>query len=587
LPNPVTTDEFGTFSYYAPDDYYREDTWFGGKLRFKEIVAIGTGGTPGGDLSLRTNLGATNGADLVNFTHSATNAKGTVGGKLKTSINPYDYPFNCTGDGTADDTAKFQQAVNFVTSSPISRSLVIPGDLQFKLTAPIVPTRPLRIVGEGVEEFSTAPTGVKPTHGSWLYLAHTGVGILADFSANTTMTGFILEGIGTYRDQPTPGASWAPNDHDYDVSLISCAGLIDMVMLNPTRGLNIDKGHYARVDIRKLHGQAFKNLLKVDHFYDVADLAHIRQWSFWADNTNVHAYTEANLDTVYLLRVDDPQIGNLFSIRHRSALRVGQSTDLAVDLPGGSTALLKCANITIDEGKYGLWIDNTVTTATPDIDIANFSVQGNNLVNSAGVLIEGSNARVSLENPDLRSFGKQAISVTGTGNTVTLNDRILVANVDHDAAGVAAIEAASGNTITLNTVPSASGLGSGGMYGGAGTILTPDWRNWTPTITSGSGSFVSAPTQTVHAYQRHNNKVDIDLQFTLPVDVTTGTPAGAINVTLPFTPVGDVVLYGGGATKGLFGRAGPGVSTIPITNTDGTSAIASGAILILRGSYRV
>jgi hypothetical protein len=316
----VTTDEFGTFSYYAADDYYREDTWFGGKLRFKEIVAIGTGGTPGGDLSLRTNLAATNGASLVSFTHAGTNSKGTVGGKLKTSINPYDYPFNCTGDGSADDTVKFQQAVDFVTSSAISRSLHIPGELKFKLTAPIVPSRPLRIAGEGVEEFSGTPNGSAPTHGSWLYLAHTGIGINCDFSASQTMTGLILEGIGTYRAQPAPGASWAPTDHAYDVNLVSVAGLIDMVMLNPTRGLNIDKGHYARVDIRKLHGQAFKNLLKIDHFYDLADIGHVRQWGFWADDANVHAYTEANLDTIYLLRCDDPQIGNLFSIRHRAGI---------------------------------------------------------------------------------------------------------------------------------------------------------------------------------------------------------------------------------------------------------------------------
>lgn len=43
LGQPVSTDEFGFYSYYAADNYYREDTYYGGKLRYKELVGVGVG----------------------------------------------------------------------------------------------------------------------------------------------------------------------------------------------------------------------------------------------------------------------------------------------------------------------------------------------------------------------------------------------------------------------------------------------------------------------------------------------------------------------------------------------------------------
>jgi hypothetical protein len=62
LTQPVKTDEFGVYTYYADENYYREDTYYGGKLRYKEIYALGN---PGADLSLRSELASNNGAGLV------------------------------------------------------------------------------------------------------------------------------------------------------------------------------------------------------------------------------------------------------------------------------------------------------------------------------------------------------------------------------------------------------------------------------------------------------------------------------------------------------------------------------------------
>jgi hypothetical protein len=52
IANPLTSDAFGNYSYYALVAFYREDVWFGGKLRWSENnVAVGpiSKGDPGGN----------------------------------------------------------------------------------------------------------------------------------------------------------------------------------------------------------------------------------------------------------------------------------------------------------------------------------------------------------------------------------------------------------------------------------------------------------------------------------------------------------------------------------------------------------
>lgn len=89
LAQPVTTDEFGVYTYHANSAVYREDIHYGGKLRAREVVAVGldglypldragkyfafdAGGNPiasvaagGADATLRTDLAAASGVALV------------------------------------------------------------------------------------------------------------------------------------------------------------------------------------------------------------------------------------------------------------------------------------------------------------------------------------------------------------------------------------------------------------------------------------------------------------------------------------------------------------------------------------------
>lgn len=49
LAQPVTTDEFGTYTYWTDDGVYREDIWFAGKLRYQSVIIVGSPSSLKGD----------------------------------------------------------------------------------------------------------------------------------------------------------------------------------------------------------------------------------------------------------------------------------------------------------------------------------------------------------------------------------------------------------------------------------------------------------------------------------------------------------------------------------------------------------
>jgi hypothetical protein len=149
LTQPVTADEFGFYTYYAPDAIYREDTWYGGKLRYKEIVLVGSvdilKGLPGspsaGAYASRAAIQALNSVGLDNvlltepgregffvfdasnltakvaldpgqgiYVPPASDTTGAHGAWVRKFSGPADLSW--FGPGTADDTARIQGALS-------------------------------------------------------------------------------------------------------------------------------------------------------------------------------------------------------------------------------------------------------------------------------------------------------------------------------------------------------------------------------------------------------------------------------------------------------------------------------------------
>jgi hypothetical protein len=111
LPNPLTTDEFGEFYFNAADGLKLIEYHYGGKLLYREQAILTPAGVyPGNDATLRADLAAIGGDALVNSKRAETGAVArTVQAKLREYLSAKD--FGAVGDGSANDTAAFQNAI--------------------------------------------------------------------------------------------------------------------------------------------------------------------------------------------------------------------------------------------------------------------------------------------------------------------------------------------------------------------------------------------------------------------------------------------------------------------------------------------
>jgi hypothetical protein len=97
LAQPVITDEFGIYTYYADDGIYREDTWFAAKLRYREVIAIGDAEIHLFDLAKYWAAASASSAIAA----AAAAAGGVIGGIALPRLTPELY--GALGDGVTDD----------------------------------------------------------------------------------------------------------------------------------------------------------------------------------------------------------------------------------------------------------------------------------------------------------------------------------------------------------------------------------------------------------------------------------------------------------------------------------------------------
>jgi hypothetical protein len=367
--------------------------------------------------------------------------------------------FGVSGDKATDDTVNFQKAITYAANS--GRALFLPPDCIIRLTSTITSTKPVALIGFGTSPFDSTPIGQDPTRGSWLYFDHTGKGLVFDGSGTTSISGVSLSNFGTFRTQPAPASSWAPTDHDFDIVLLNADSTLDSLMfLNATRGLKVDNSRAGRLTARNIAGQFMKVGIQLDHQYDVCRVEGFRNWAFWADDANVWDYTTQNCDAIYLLRVDNPQFSNIFSVRHRAGIRVGESGSGGTFLPGGTLSLGQFSNIGFDFGQYGIWLDPSIVSGAW-LDMTNFYANCQSLASSAPVMVQGYNSRLTIINSRLTLAEENAVRIVGTGvetgNTVTLSGNLYIYGWDSLGSGFPAIYVAASNTCVIGAYPDISG----------------------------------------------------------------------------------------------------------------------------------
>jgi hypothetical protein len=536
------------------------------------VVAPSSGSAAALAIDLASRASLLVGAGQLGYDATLAYVAGTIGARLSERKSPKDFPWLCKLDGTTDDTAGYQACITFCIAAGYE---LHHGDGVAKLTAPLNITGNLCISGVGAAPY-VGTVGTRG-HGSWLYFAHTGKGLNCT-NASALMSGIRLSHIGTYRDQPAPGGGWVPTAHDYDIYIDNADVLIDDVMLlNPTKGIKLTNGNAGRLTIGLLRGQPMQIGIDIDAAYDVVSAERIHFWPFWKDDSNVHAYTMANLDAIYLKRCDNPLFGNIFTIFARSSVRFGKNVS-------GATSKAKISNLDSDQGSKALWFDNTVTSPGAQVMIGSMTHQAfAGLAGSCAIHSEGNNARIDVEAFRTDYCNLNAVRLEGTGNVLNLGSSY-ADNYNQAAAAHPAFYALNGNTINFALVPTTGGGGGGGIYSATGTLFVDDWRVYSPVVTTGTGTITTLGT-VVGRYKQTQKA----LYYSLDIPITTnGTGATDVRATLPATASSAIATIGNGKEQAVSGAAlqvlvSASSSTAVITKYDNTYPGGSGTRIYVNG----
>ena len=480
--------------------------------------------------------------------------------------------------GVADSTAALQAAVNAAIAGKYALFVPI-GTI--RTTAPINITGPLTLLGVSRGGGQSSVSNPAPVASRFLF-DHLGKGFLIAKPGGVA-AGVVIQDIMTSRNQPEPGdGAWTPIAADYDISLNNATDVtIQRCMIfNATRGIDHNTG--GRLDIIDLHMQAFVSGVRMNMIGDVNRIIDLHQWPFWRDHIEVHRYALNNLDTIQMGRVDTPEIRGLFSIGHRSAVRVS-------DFGQGRLSKGVIVSGRLDYGVKGIWCDSTSNNATFQwlfADTQGVQVATGNfpaVTGSIGVHCEGAGTFLDIIGAQFGGAAGATVRVDGPGVDLTLSGRTwLLSYGQQGGNNEAAFQNNNINSKITIAEPlrvSAGGVGAGSLFGGTGIINACERRSWVPAITAQAGTFDAAPTVIQATYQRHANRLAGQMRIII-ADV--GTAVGYVRATLPEV-IGDQVTARGintstGYNLSVFIFAGTNIMQI---STNGQPNFIDGADLLV------
>ena len=461
--------------------------------------------------------------------------------------------FDTVGDGSTDDTTAVQNAMDYMEyigqQETDSRSLFVPLG-KYKLTSTITVTEGFAIRGEGVTMFRDRPFSSDLVEaGSWFYIAHTGKGVSFGGQGATLVRGTgTISGLGTYRDQPTPAASWAPTAHDYDFYIDDGSWDFHHIgMLNPTKGICVD-GVSGRCNFRNIRMDAFDVGIEVLRATDVIRIDGLHIWPFWYDDnidsvTYIQDYKFANLIAIQTARCDLPDFKSIFAIYANSVWKSVETAD-------GQASGVKLTNVNADNCKYLVNIDSTNTTALVTAQLVNVRYSGFSGGSGTEAIYVNGLAYLQICNAWFRRCDKSFVDlVSGATSYISLVN-IHGEDWNNSGGGWPALRCVpSGAVIELVSQPDFSSGNSGPLYGGAsGEFIIPDVQGYEAGVSSdGSGDITVthdmgiAPNVMI-AQIRNNANISVkctsptSTQFTARLyDADAGTVLASTAVNLMWT----------------------------------------------------
>lgn len=450
-----------------------------------------------------------------------------------------------------------------------------PGNAVIALGSPVSIQPASSFIGMGSAAYTNYADADHRDKGTWFHIAHGDVGFKV--GDGNLYSGIKLWGFGTFRDQPDPAPGWEPYNHAYDFVINNAdAELYDIMMLNPTRGIDIPLGQGGKCRFRDVRGQPFFIGMNIDGTLDTVHITGTHWWPFWSNDPYTRAYCLANRYGLSLLRADNVIAQDHFDIFSKIGL---------VIQPGetGTASRLLMSNFGFDNmGQAGMLVGIGADGATAQF--SNGYVYGDPSSElSTGFTGLANNTTIMLDNFRVSETYAQAVLQEGVGNTLQIGN-LHADNWNRGNIGATVVGVAVGNRAFLANKIAASGGNGGGIVNNPAFVSSEEEFSVTPTPSAQSGTIASATSRMT--YQRKGDLVSFDLTINI---FDNGTGAGTVNIALPLpvragrteTATGrETVTSGKTLSASLVG------SLISIQTYDNLYPAANGSVINISGQYR-
>lgn len=274
------------------------------------------------------------------------------------------------------------------------------------------------------------------------------------------------------QDQPAPGAGWAPDArYDFQIEVQKDASTVEDVMLrSPYKGILVappaPTGAVGQILVSNVKGQPLAVGIQADHVLDVIHIEKIHFWPFWSQDPRVIGWTEANGIGIESLRVDNPQLAQLFFFGYQTGILFGQSSCAG---NCGITSKAKVAEMDCDFCAIGVHVTGA---GTRGLLLDQLSVQGTGAA-GLGLFVEADSVSALLTEGDFTNLAANAVRVLGSYEAVSVTNT-MVRDWNESGMGFPAFEwvQGSGRSWYLSAANSVTGNGHGAPLSSPGVVLS-------------------------------------------------------------------------------------------------------------------